>query len=264
MNPEPLKLRLSPITRLGMTFHRELAIDKAGIFFNEERYQRYLAMYAEVVRRRDNLARSVVFGDFLLLIVLSGKSLVIPGLSLAVADLPAALEIALVFSAVAFLFLALNFVNEQAYLCVVTRFNIRRAGSVGVDPDFLTASDVHQELFLKLYRRKMNIWGIDFFTPGKWYVRFFGAISLGSTLALLVLISLHFVAMAAAIYTSASRVGVDFVSALCWSFAIIANITGLLAAVTMLKEFEFTAEVAEPTPDQEGTRPEDLNASNDD
>lgn len=263
MSEERLKLHLSPITRLGMTFARELAIDKSGTVFNEARYRGYLAMYAEAIRRRDNLARSVVFGDFLLLILLSGKSIIVPGISLAIIDLPAALEITLVFAAVAFLFASISFFNEQAYLSIVSQFHIRRASQIGVDPDFLLVSDVYQELFLKLYRRKLNIWGIDFLTPGRSYVRFFGAISLGATLAILVLISLHFVAMGAAIYTSCSRTGVDVVSGLCWSFAVVANVTGLLTVATMTKDFEFTVTEGLPAV-QEGTRPEDLNASNDD
>lgn len=157
-------ISLTPITRLSMTFDHEMEIDKGG-FFDEERYKKYLIMLELAEKKRDGIFKTLFVFDALVAVVLSGKNIKIPGTEIATTDLPAVLECLTVASAFACMFAAISFANWLCYAQVVSQFNIRKARQKAIDPDFLSASDHFVELFLKIFRVPLNIWGADFFIP---------------------------------------------------------------------------------------------------
>src|SRR5690606_25310908 len=110
--------------------------------------------------------RSVFILDSAVAVLVSGKSLTIPILDVATSDLPAILEIVTALSAVAAVFTAVAFVNWAAYDAIVNQYAVRDSKNV-LDPEFIQASDKHMEFTVKLLRSKFNIYGVDFFHPGR-------------------------------------------------------------------------------------------------
>jgi hypothetical protein len=245
-------IRLSPITRLTMTLSHEMDADCNGAIFNDERFQKYLGMYSIAVRRRDNMLKSLVLLDGITLILLFGKTLTIPGIGLNLAEIPAALEMVTTTGAICFLFLSMAFVNEQTYVAILNRFNNRRALASAVDPDFVAASESYFEFVIKLYRKKFNIFGFDFYEPGSGYRWFFGSLYAALNLILIVILLFHLLTVAIAIKTMVAVSTQAVLSYTAISIILLATICGLLMSGTMLKSFDFTISDS-PYPDKSAT-----------
>lgn len=234
-----MDIRLSPITRLSLTLGNEMNLDKDGTLFNDDLYRSYLTMYSEGIRRRDNIMKSVVIADLLLIMVVNGQTITVPGVGLSLIEFPGAHAATMIFASLAFLFFAIAFFNEQAYAAIVRQFSIRRAQRTQVDPDFLIAADTFHEFFLKLSRKKLNIWGPDFFEPKRSYLWFFSGLMfvLSATFGLLLL--LHLSVITLAIYSSQTQHGWDATTTAISIFAALANIAGALILASMTRDFAF-------------------------
>lgn len=235
-------IRLSPITRLSMSLDLEMNLDKSSAIFNEERYLRYLAMLAEAAKRREALSKSLVLADFLTLMVISGKNVIIPGTDMKLLEFPGAMQSTMLFASLSFMFLCTSFFNEQSYQAIVSQFSIRKGKRTALDPDFISASDTFLEFYLKIYRKKLNIWGDDFFTPKSRFLTFFGMLTLSIILSFTVLVLFHFILIGVAIQAAHSSAGWDPITTACSAFAILANLSGLLVVATMNKDFDFDIE----------------------
>jgi hypothetical protein len=157
-------LKLTPITRLSMSFDHELDLDKANLF-NEKVYENYISILKLSDKQRDDGLKFVFMVDALIAILLTGNKLSIPWVGVSITNLPAVLEIATLFASVAFFFTAMFFTNAVCYAQVVDQFKIRAARTNAIDPDFLAAADKLFHFPLKIFRSKMNIWGVDFYSP---------------------------------------------------------------------------------------------------
>jgi hypothetical protein len=230
-----------------MTLGHEMGVDQKGEIFNDERFRKYQAMYGVVVSRRDNMLKSLVFLDGITLLLLFGKTLTIPGLGLNLIEVPAALEISTTISAICFLFLSMAFLNEQAYLSVLNQFNNRRALAHAIDPDFVAASESYFEFATKLYRKKFNIFGWDFFEPGPEFRRFFGLLLAALYLILFSILLFHLLIAVIAIKTMIAVSTQPVLSYAAIIIILLATICGLLIGFTMLKNFDFTIAVVPPS-----------------
>ncbi|MGW6778326.1 hypothetical protein ACWF50_09770 [Brucella pseudogrignonensis] len=247
-----VNLKLSPNVRLRMTFEREMFLDKDEQVFNDGLYQKYLKMYERAALRQEALLKSLMITDGVLALFLSGKDIVIPTTSISIRDFPAALEILMLFSSFGFMFLCLAFANTQAYLAICNQFTIRTAAKYNVDPDFISAADIFTEFHIKLFRSKMNIFGIDFFEAGKGYSFFYSCLSRLMSIAVLSVIALHLSLVGYAIWLSFSF---NWISILLSVAACTINVCGILANIAPPFSFRFFG-------DEEGNINTDLKADN--
>lgn len=211
-----------------MTLDIEMSLDKDGVVFTPELYKQYLSMHREALSRRDAILKSVVLADVVIALLLFGKNIAIPGTTLAIQDIPAALQTVAVFSSFNFMMLGVAFFNEQAYQSIVSQFNIRRSKSLGIDPDFLTAADSFTEFHIKLLRPKMNIWGVDFFHPGLGFRIFYGFLSMLLLFGILAVMALHLFVVGLAGYKTLTG---DFLPTV---FCIMLGLINLAGVLTML------------------------------
>ncbi|MGK9199427.1 hypothetical protein [Sinorhizobium meliloti] len=218
-----------------MTLDIEMSLDKEGVVFTPELYQKYLSMHREALSRRDATLKSVVLSDVILALLLFGKNITIPGTTLGIQDIPAALHTVAVFSSFNFMMLGVAFFNEQAYQSIVSQFNIRRSKTLEIDPDFLTAADSFTEFHIKLFRPKMNIWGVDFFHPGLGFRMFYGFLSMLLLFGILAVLALHLFIVSFAGYETLT--GALLPTAFCIILGVI-NLAGVL--VTLVPSFGFS------------------------
>jgi hypothetical protein len=227
------KIRLSPVLRLNMSFARELEQEGAAAVYDEKALAKFKEMYEEAVRRRDNLLRTMVIADAGILLLLYGRDVRIPGFGISLLELPAGLELASLLASVAFMFACLAFFNEQAYIGLLNELTRRKTAPADLDPDFLAASEMFTEFFLKAYRPKFNIWGPDHYVPGNSYTRLFGSLMVMILAALFVLIALHFVAVGASLTQMLQSSARPLISMIVVGFDVWLHLCGLLVVATM-------------------------------
>lgn len=236
MQPEEkFVLRLSPNVRLRMTFEREMQLDEDGSIFTDELHQKYLMMHQRTLDRQDGILKTVAISDGLLALLLFGKNITIPGAGIGIQDLPAAVEVLTVFTSFNFMVLCLAFINAQSYQAIIQQFSNRRAAKKGIDPDFLSAADTFTEIYLKLFRAKMNIFGPDFFDAGWGFKVFYSLLSVMLSLAMLSVVLLHLSVVAYGLWTGFAM---NWLSLLFCGAVVLMNVVGIL--VNMAPAFAFT------------------------
>jgi len=235
--PETVQLKLSPLSRLYFTLNHELGLSKDFVW-DKDRYDRFVRMQAVAERKRDHLVRSVIVLDLLAFVLLSGKGFTIPGVNINTIDIPAAREALTFLASLAFQFLALAFLNSQGYAAIIDSINAHRARETAIDPDFLSASDKFLEFFVKLYRPKMNIHGIDFVTPGGVYNFMSWCVSFLLKLSVLSFLILHL----AGVFISAKETfatGSSIFVYVYFLFLIAVNVGGVLVFMSLGWSFKF-------------------------
>lgn len=225
-----------------MTFENEMSLDKEERVFNDDLYQKYLKMHERATVKQDTLLKALLITDGVLALFLSGKNITIPYTTLSIRDFPAALEVLALYSSFGFMALCLAFANTQAYQAICTQFTKRIALRHNIDPEFVSAADIFTEFHFKLYRSKMNIFGIDFFEAGKGYRLFYTSLSTLLMLSMLSIIALHLSLVGYAIWLIFS---VNWISILLCSAVLIVNLCGLLANIS--PSFNFTVSGSEET-----------------
>ncbi|MCY1664859.1 hypothetical protein [Rhizobium sp. SL86] len=234
-NDLKLKLKLSPNVRLRMTFEREMLLDEDESIFNDVLHKKYLEMYDRGIAKQEALLKAALLSDGLLALLLFGKNVTIPGTSIGIQDIPAAAEVMTLFASLNFLVLSLAFMNAQAYQAICEQFTIRLAAKRGIDPDFLSAAHMSTEFYLKLFRKKMNIFGEDFFDAGVGYSAFYSSLSFLLGMVMLSVLALHISLMAYGIWMSFS---LNWISVL---FAVSVSLMNCAAVlVNISPSFNFT------------------------
>lgn len=184
-------LKLSPNVRLRMTFEREMLLDADGSIFNDTLHQKYLEMHNRALAKQEAILKAALLSDGLLALLLFGKTVTIPGTSIGFQDLPAAVEVLTMLASFSFMVLSLAFVNAQAYQAICEQFTNRLGAKKGIDPDFISSAYTLTELYLKLFRAKMNIFGDDFFDAGRGYKAFYSGLAFLLSMAMLSVLLLH-------------------------------------------------------------------------
>lgn len=159
-----------------MTVAEEMRLDREGEVFNEELHARYIAMHREASSAQDRSIKSVATADIGLSFILFGKNIKIPGTDFGLQDIPAATEVLTVVATFGFLTFCMAFANAQSYQAILEQFSNRKARKYGIDPDFITYGDIFSQVYIKVFRFKMNFFGSDYFVPGKKYKLFYGAL----------------------------------------------------------------------------------------
>lgn len=240
-------IKLSPINRLTNSFDLEMNLDKVGLF-NIDTYDSFIKMYHNSEVRRDKIVRSVLIFDALAFLVLNGGNLMVPGLGLELAKIPAVLEILVFTSSISFFFFCVAFVNTQCYAGIVDQIGIRLSSHQNIDPDFINASKKHYDFFLKVFRPKLNIWGVDFFESRKPFAAF--SVLLYSTV-LLVLMALpltHLWVLTEAVVIVLSAEW-SFYFKLIFAVSVgIINMTGVIMVFGITKVFTFDRIQSQPQP----------------
>jgi len=228
-----------------MTVAEEMNLDTDGDIFTDALREKYIAMHKQAVTRQDSMIKTLLFADAALALLLFGKNVSIPGTSLGIQDIPAAVQVLTALASFAFLALALAFLNTQSYQAIIEQFDIRRTKSSAIDPDYLTAADNFSELYLKAFRPKMNVFGEDFFAPGPGYKRYYATVLVMIILSFASILLLHLSAITAGIWATWSA---SWMPALFCVAVFLMNATGILANV--LLGFDFI--VRRTTPEFDG------------
>jgi hypothetical protein len=231
------KLKLSPLSRLFFTLGHELSIDNRRLI-DDARYERYLKMQQVSEMKRDSMLRAVLLLDALAMLLLFGKSFSVPGLGMPLSEIPAARELLTFFASLSFQFFALAFINWHGYTAIVDAIGTYKAQPSGVDPDFVTASDKYMEFMPKLFRSKMNIYGIDFVTPGRGYTLAAGIASFLAMLSVYSILIIHISAVFVSALTT-YRVAQTWFLYPYFLFLVTSNFGGVLLLFVLYKNFEF-------------------------
>lgn len=232
------KIDLSPLTRLTMTFDRELDLDSGGAL-GDEAYAGYKEQHQISITKRDSMAKSLVLVNTVLFLLINGKGWKIPWMDADISTLPAIKEIVLLYSSLCFFFLCISFVNEQCYAGLVGQYGIRKSRDSAIDPDFVNASKVHYDFFLKIYRPKMNIWGIDFFESRRPFT-ILSRILVAMTVGILLLFPvIHFLLIFLAALKISGNDWIVWGKVFFFSVIALVNISGLVMVWAMLKDFSF-------------------------
>jgi hypothetical protein len=219
-------LSMSPTVRVRLTVKREMERDPEQKFYNDDLYRRYLEMHRLSTTRLDGLLKYMAIVDGLLAFVISGKSITVPVVGVALKDVPAAVEVLTAMASFMFMLLSLNFLTSQLYQAIIEEFNIRRVAGSPIDPEFLTAADVYTELSLKSFRPEMNLHGPNFFTAGTGFKAYFMLFAILLLLAFSMLLFLHLGLVGSGIWLSYSG---TWLSWLFCAAVVVVNLVGILS-----------------------------------
>lgn len=232
------KLKISPAVRLNMTFQAEMNLDQQGIF-GKETYERYLDRLKDSEARLQQLIRSLFVTDAVMLLMISGQKLTVPGLNIEVSQIPVINEILFFTSAMSFFFLCAAFITNQCYIGIIDQFGIRLSSQNLIDPDFFNASRKHYDFFLKIFRPKLNIWGDDIYQSNRPFIVFCWIMNVVIILVVLTLPTAHLVVSswsAAVIFSSDINV---YGKAFLLLAAALINLAALLMVVGVYRDFTF-------------------------
>lgn len=237
-------LKMSPNVRLRMTLGNEMSVDKGDEIFTEELRQKHVLMHRQATEKMVSLAKSLVFSDVILTLLISGKDMTLPLLNISTSDIPAAVEVFAVFSSLSFMFLCLTFQNEQFYRAIVEVMSARKAHRLGVDSDFVASGDIYTEFYVKTFRSKMNIFNFDFYVPGTAYKLYYGLLSVLIGVLILCLVFLHFALVG---YAVALTSGWTWILGAYAAAVVLMNVVGVLSVLGISLPFELPpAETAPP------------------
>lgn len=231
-------VRLTPVTRLSWAFGRELTLlnnpaEEAALA------EKYLIRLSEAAARRDASLRSLVAIDVVLAMVLSGKHLTVPILNLQTSDIPALLEVVVALASAAAYFFCFSFATWLCYSQMAFVFVKRRAEKSKIDPDLLSFGDAPSEPTLKIFRGKLNLWGLDWYEAGRSFRLLSALYGLVNSLFFLAAPLLH----ASMIWTGGraiySQAGFTFLHSIFYVWILVANLAALLTWLVPSVSFRF-------------------------
>ncbi len=178
-------IRLSPIVRLRMLLRDEVDL----LFDNQPKYsiQEHLKGLIEqkrvVEKNRDAVIKSLVVTLLFIYLISNGVSIKIPSLASATFDIPNVQTFLVPYAAFSFFMLIWHFTNDQVYRALIDQV-VNKASMDGIiDPDIVIAAFDTQELSIKLFRDRSNIYFEESLRPdcgAKFLNRFvMGLFSLG-------------------------------------------------------------------------------------
>lgn len=172
-SPKSFDLPMSPITRLGMAFGLEMSLDKKATVFTEETEKLFLERQKEAEARRDGTFKSALYIDAALAFVVAGGGFSIPIIGVNTSEIPALVPLLLIASAFAFFVASNSFITWAAYDSVNSNIAKRRCDPYCIDPEFLSASRIHAELYQKKYFVQNSTFGAKIFMNQLKFSRYF-------------------------------------------------------------------------------------------
>lgn len=240
-----IKIKLSPLSRLYFTLHHEMVLGGA-LFSEPARYARFVKMCELAERKRDLLLRNMFLFDALVLLILFGKPITVPGLNITLADIPAGREVVTFLASLTFQFAAIAYVNWQGYAAILNVINTFNLQGTGVDSEFITAADKFSEFAVKLYRSKMNILGNDVAFPGRLYKLVAHAVTCLLLASVVSFLCLHLIVVFISGWETFTLMPGGLLLYAYLLFLCAANLGGFLVWTTLNRKFQFTINKANP------------------
>ncbi|MEH6526532.1 MAG: hypothetical protein V7723_10715 [Sneathiella sp.] len=232
------RVRLAPLVRLSLSFDRELNLDDNQAF-NKEFYHKYIERHLEAEAKLNKTLRALLMVNTIMFLVLNGQDWTIPFAKVQVSKIPAIQEILLFYSSMTFFFVCSTFVTKQCYSVIIDQCGNRIVNNDRVDPDFYNAASKYFEFFLKLYRPKLNIWGIDFFKHGWGFTVFSLVITLILLTVVMVIPIVHIVLIVVASMQAYQTDWNEYAKLLLIGSVVLMNFGGLAMVFGMNKNFDF-------------------------
>lgn len=233
-------VRTNPLARFADTFTFEMELDTAGVF-GRETYENYIVRHADADRRSEALLRSLFYMDAILFLLLTGQEWSLPFTGTSIAQIPAVVEITVFLTSITFFMACAFFVSRQCYSAILDRFSNKIVDSDRIDPDFYSASRVHFDFYLKIFRAQLNLFGTDYLVSGSGFRAFSFLLYLITLLVLLILPSAHLVLM----WSGGVEVwNSDWQQVFKWFFLLSVfamNFSGLAMVVGLTINFNFVA-----------------------
>ena len=185
------------------------------------------------------MLKGLMLYDALIVLLVFGKNVKIPGVGLNLTEIPAALEVVTFAASLSFLFLAVAFLNHNLYGLVADAISRKRLGAEAIDSDFITGADKRVDFYLKILRQKFYIYGIDYFAPGRGF-KIMGRIIMLIIFACVVsMLLVHFGCIILSVKQSIAN-GIGWLEICYLSFVAVAHLGGLLLFFMPYVSFEFS------------------------
>lgn len=231
-------VRLSPMGRLTRSFDRELNLD-INQAFDREFYEKYIERNQEVEGKLNQLLRSLVLINTVLFVSISGHDWKLPIVDIMLSEIPAFQQITIFYSSIVFFFVCSTFVTKLCYDQLINVCGNRIVDKDRVDPDFFNAASKNFDFFLKIYRPKLNHWGIDFFEHGKGFSVFSALIFVLTVAVILVFPTVQISLIVFATIQIFQSEWNEYAKFLLVGTVAIINFGGLALIFGMNKEFNF-------------------------
>lgn len=233
-------IKLSPIERLVYSLEKEVALDKFGVY-SIELLNEYIATQVKVQEKFDRLIKSLAASQVFAFAVLVDVEIDFLGATFSSrGDL--SLLLALGLLSVGVFITATTFVTNQCYMAVIHRMSRMVVDSDVMDPDFYTAAKIPNDLFLKIFRGKLNIWGEDFYSSGGSFMLFSWVVHALLMVALCVIVLAHGVLVFLVCLDVWSLDWGVFERLACLGFGFLMNFGAIVVVVGGNREFEFKEE----------------------
>lgn len=240
------------MTRLSMVFTEDLKRDITGVLASLK--DKYIERLAFAEQKRDKIFRSVFIIDAALAFLITGHDFKLPVLDIRAIEIPAFVEVTTIVSAIAVVFAVAQFITWAGYDTISRQYGNAMAGVVhsageqdgrhAVDPDFIIAAETYTELMLKLIRIKFNIFGPDYYEPGRAFKAYSYAVH-GLIGLLFVLFPLvHWLLTASSLYATCSVHGLGFLTGVYSLIVVTLNLLAVLIGVGAYKSFHFDIDFA--------------------
>ncbi len=151
--------------RLVLADEFRILIQKDKTFDPPEHVAKLVEQKREIERRRDAAVKSLALGMVLIFLFENGINITIPSVSVPILDIPNLLLFLVPWTMFSFFLVVWQFINDQVYRAFIDQAVNEIAAYGVVDPDVFSAAYQPQDLALKLFRNRSNIWAPDSLQP---------------------------------------------------------------------------------------------------
>jgi hypothetical protein len=236
------------MTRLSMVFTEDLKRDTSGLLASLK--DKYAERLAVAEQKRDSVFRTLFLIDAALAFLVSGQNFKVPVVDVSAAEIPVVVEAATLASAIALVLAVVQFVTWASYDMISRQYanhaagvkhdSQRQPGTHQIDPDFISAAETHNELAMKLFRSKFNIFGADYYEPGRAF-RMYSAVVHGLIFLLFILFPIvHGLLVFWSLHATYSVHGLGIVITTYILIVIVLNLLGVFIWVGSYKDFQFS------------------------
>jgi len=231
-------IKMTPLTRLMEAFNSELNLAKDEKL-ESELASKYLLRLNEAHQRRDATLKGLVIIDALLAVAVSGRNIAIPGTSINMLDIPALIEVLVGLASASVYIFTFSFATWLCYSQLYFVFNNRLAKKYELDPDLINFAETASEPTLKMFRTKLNIWGIDWNQPNGMFKVLMYAHAIANNFFFLVAPLLHVGLIIVAVRQIIQHSGFDFIHTVFFFWVLLAHVLAIFTWIIPSVPFSF-------------------------